>query len=74
MTTNTETQQTPTSKPRHGWFMHSSAYGGMWVILVGVILLLNNFGPLKNEAFAKLWPLFIIASGVFAIIGSRRRC
>jgi hypothetical protein len=74
MTTNTDNNQPESCKPRHGWFMHSSMYGGIWVVLVGVLFLINNFGPFKNEAFAKLWPVFIIVSGLFIILGSRRRC
>lgn len=51
---------------------YGGMYGGVWLILIGVIFLLNNFGFLQGEAWGKLWPLFIIIPGVFMIF--QRRC
>ena len=47
-------------------------YPGAWLIIVGVIFLLNNFGYLQGEAWGKLWPLFIIITGLFMLLRSRR--
>jgi hypothetical protein len=44
--------------------------GGLWLIVVGALLLLNNYRVLT---LGQSWPLFIVAAGVAIIIGHRRR-
>ncbi|HEV8666864.1 MAG TPA: DUF5668 domain-containing protein [Candidatus Paceibacterota bacterium] len=59
-------------------FYHSNSfwYGrilpGMWMLVIGIIFLLNNFGFLQNDAWGKLWPLFIIIPALFMIFRPHR--
>lgn len=55
---------------------HRSYYGriypGIWMVIIGIIFFLNNFGYLQGEAWTKLWPLFIIIPGLAMIFSPRR--
>ncbi len=46
---------------------HGRVFPGIWLIVIGGIFLLNNFGYLQGEAWGKLWPIFIIIPGLFMI-------
>jgi hypothetical protein len=72
MTTTDE--ETSAKRPwrRHGFY--GPLYGGVWVVVIGVIFLLNNFGYLQGNAWGKLWPLFIIIPGLFMIGRGFRSC
>ena len=48
---------------RHGRFG-----GGLWLIFVGVLFLMHNYGVLT---IAQSWPLFIVAGGVSILLGRR---
>jgi hypothetical protein len=50
---------------------YGGIYPGIWLIVVGGIFLLNNFGFLRWNAWGKLWPLFIIITGFFMIFRPR---
>ena len=65
-----EIEADKTEGPRRRW--RGSVYGGIWVVVVGVIFLLNNFGYFRGDAWGKLWPVFIIVSGLFIIFGAWR--
>jgi hypothetical protein len=56
---------------RHGFY--GPVYGGVWVVVFGMIFLLNNFGYLRSDAWGKLWPHFIIIPGIFMILNGWRR-
>jgi len=56
-------------KTRH---FYSSIYPGVFLIVVGLIFLLNNYGFIKGEAWGKLWPIFIILPGIFMLLRPRR--
>ena len=48
-----------------------SIFAGSFIILVGLLFLLNNFIPI-NWVW-KLWPLILVAIGVVMIITSRKK-
>ena len=56
-------------KSRH---FYGSIYPGVFLIVVGGIFLLNNYGFIQGEAWAKLWPIFIILPGIFMLLRPRR--
>jgi hypothetical protein len=43
-------------------------FGGFWLVFVGGIFLLNNFGVMT---LGQSWPLFIVAGGVAILFGRR---
>ncbi|MGH7249380.1 MAG: LiaI-LiaF-like domain-containing protein [Minisyncoccia bacterium] len=47
-------------------------FPGIYLLLVGVLFLLNNFGYFQGEAWGKLWPLFLIIPALFMIFRPRR--
>jgi hypothetical protein len=51
----------------YGW-----TYPGIWLILIGLIFLLSNFGFFHGNTWGKLWPLFIIIPGLFMLLRPRR--
>jgi hypothetical protein len=53
-------------------YFYGRAYPGVFLIVVGVIFLLNNYGFIQGEAWGKLWPIFIILPGIFMLLRPRR--
>jgi len=49
--------------------VHSSA--GLWLILLGLILLVGNFNLISFDTIAKLWPVLLILLG-WQILSRRR--
>jgi hypothetical protein len=60
------------SNRRSNWHTYGRVYPGIWLIIIGGVFLLNNFGFIQGQAWGKLWPLFIIIPGVFMILPRRR--
>jgi len=55
--------------------MKRSAYWGLLLLLVGALLLLQNFGYLDFlgvSVWQLLWPIALIGLGVWVLVGSRR--
>jgi protein-S-isoprenylcysteine O-methyltransferase Ste14 len=52
--------------------LESPAWGIVLVIL-GLVLLMNNFGWLPIESLRRMWPILLIAAGGFILWGSFRR-
>ncbi|MCL4465322.1 MAG: cell wall-active antibiotics response protein [Chloroflexi bacterium] len=48
-------------------------FWGALLVLVGVLLLLSNFGLLASDSWNYLWPLLLIILGVWALFAPRRR-
>lgn len=66
--------QAPAEQPRHHG-MGSAVAGPIYLIVAGVILLMNSVGILPWSiwgALSRLWPLILIAIGLDLIIGRRR--
>ena len=53
-------------------YWYGRVYPGIWMLVIGIIFLLNNFGYLQGEAWGKLWPLFIIVPALFMIFRPHR--
>jgi hypothetical protein len=51
---------------------YGRVYPGIWLLLVGLIFLLSNFGFFHGNTWGKLWPLFIIIPGLFMLLRPRR--
>ena len=68
---NETTDQKDSRKVNNG-YLYSRVYPGVWLIVIGVIFLLNSFGYLRWSSWGKLWPVFIIVSGVLMLIRPRR--
>jgi hypothetical protein len=69
MDTKQENNDSPIDRKRH-WRGYGSLYGGVYVLFVGLLFLLNNFGYFQGDAWGKLWPIFIIIPGLFMIVRS----
>ncbi|MBA3789082.1 hypothetical protein H0X32_01650 [Patescibacteria group bacterium] len=67
----TTEQENNSSHACRKYGFYGSFVGGVWLIVVGAIFLLNNFGYFEGNAWGKLWPLFIIVPGLFMIFRSR---
>jgi hypothetical protein len=65
-------QKDQDNKSRRYWY-YGSLYPGIWMLVIGIVFLLNNFGYLQGNAWGKLWPLFIIIPALFMIFRPRRR-
>jgi len=50
-----------------GGFKDKELWGGVILIVIGGLFLLDNFGILSLDQFAKLWPAALIVAGVFMI-------
>lgn len=50
-----------------------STFWGLALLLVGVVLLLTNFGILAINAWNLLWPLFLVLLGVWLVLGAFTR-
>ncbi len=53
-------------------FYYSTVYPAVWLIIIGIVFLLSNFGYLRGDVWGKLWPVFIIIPGVFMLLRPRR--
>jgi hypothetical protein len=69
----TQPEDSSTRSRRRGYGLYGPVYGGVWVVVFGVLFLLNNFGYFRGDAWGKLWPLFIIIPGIFMILRGLRR-
>src|SRR3972149_6138530 len=49
---------------------HPSTFLAVLLILIGALLLLNNFGLLPFELGAAFWPLLLVLAGVWILLGS----
>jgi uncharacterized membrane protein len=67
-----ENQDNKASVRQRNHHYYGRVYPGIWLVLVGVIFLLNNFGYFQGEAWGKLWPLFLIIPGLFMLFRPRR--
>ncbi len=45
---------------------------GLFLVGLGLIFLLNNFG-FTSINFSQIWPLFLIIPGIFILMGFHRR-
>ena len=66
-----EDQEHKDASRRRSYFS-SGAYPGVYLLVVGIIFLLNSFGYLRGDAWGKLWPIFIIIPALFMIFRPRR--
>jgi len=66
-----ESNSSDQSKPKRNWYLYSQVVPGLYVLAVGLIFLLNNFGYFQGRAWGKLWPLFIIIPGLVMIFRPR---
>ena len=57
---------------RPSYYRSGRVVSGIYVVVVGIIFLLNNFGIFKGDAWGKLWPLFIIVPGLLMIFRPTR--
>jgi hypothetical protein len=64
-------QQNDTPKKR-SWYWYGGVVPGIYIVLVGVLFLLNGFGYFHGDAWGKLWPLFIIIPGLLMIFRPRK--
>jgi len=48
------------------------SWSGVILILVGAVLLANNFGLLEWGWMRQWWPAFLIALGVWSVLRPRR--
>ena len=53
-----------TATPAYRYRLYCAIRGSIWVVLVGVLFLLDTFDILS---WSHSWPLFIIAAGLIAI-------
>jgi hypothetical protein len=51
---------------------HRGFYPGVWLVIIGIIFLLKNFGYLQGEVWGKLWPLFLIVPGLLILFRSKQ--
>jgi len=62
----------PSQGPGHYWRHHRRHFtGGLILIVLGVIFLLNNLNYL-NVDWNKYWPVLLIALGVWIVIQRMR--
>ncbi len=52
--------------------MNSSVVGALFLILLGVMLLMNSLGILPGNVWSYVWPLFLILIGLNMILRPRR--
>jgi hypothetical protein len=50
-----------------GEIKNKELWGGVFLIAVGALFLLDNFNIIQVENVARLWPILLIAAGVFLI-------
>jgi hypothetical protein len=70
---DTEQEKTTPSSNRRWYWWGGPVYGGAFLLVVGIIFLLNNFGYFHGDAWGKLWPLFIITTGLFMMLSPWRK-
>ena len=51
---------------------YGRVYPGIFLIVLGIVFLLQNFGYIRGEVWGKLWPIFIILPGIFMLLRPRR--
>jgi hypothetical protein len=68
----TDEQEQNSSYRRRPRYFYGRIYPGIWLIVIGLIFLANNFGYFDGRAWGKLWPLFLIVPGVFMLLRPRR--
>lgn len=56
---------------RRNHYWYGSMIPGVYVLVVGVLFLLNNFGFFQGDAWGKLWPLFIIIPALLMLYRPR---
>ncbi len=66
-------QEIKDSKRNTNGYYYGRVYPAIWLIIIGVFFLLDNFGYLKGEAWGKLWPVFIIIPAIFMLWRPWRR-
>jgi hypothetical protein len=66
--TDDENKDSNRRRPR----FYGGVYPGVYLLVVGIIFLLNSLGYLHGDAWGKLWPVFIIIPALFMIFRSRR--
>ncbi len=71
MDENKEKESEDSYKRRNRLF-YGRTYPAIWLIIIGLFFLLNNFGYLHGEVWGKLWPVFIILPGLFLLLRPRR--
>lgn len=67
-----ETNQNQDSYRQRNYHFYGRVFPGVWLILIGVIFILSNFGFLHGDVWGKLWPVFIIIPGIFMLLRPRR--
>ncbi|HVU59486.1 MAG TPA: DUF5668 domain-containing protein [Candidatus Saccharimonadales bacterium] len=55
----------------HREWLYASSLGGVLIVTVGVIFLLQNF--FDFDVMGKLWPVFIIIIGLGVLINQQRK-
>jgi hypothetical protein len=68
-----ESKQEEPKKLNTNGYYYGQVYPAVWLLLVGGIFLLNNFGVVRWNAWGKLWPLFIIVSALLILFRPRRK-
>ena len=68
----TEEQENEGHDRRRGYAWYSGVVPGVYVLVVGILFLLNNFGYFQGDAWGKLWPLFIIIPALLMIFRPRK--
>ena len=51
----------------------STSWGGIVLIVIGVVFLLNNFDFIRVRDLVRFWPLLLIAIGARLLLDSRQR-
>ncbi len=57
---------------RAGWEQRGRSQAGLWLVLIGILLLLANLGLFAWGLIGKLWPLILILIGVSILTRNRR--
>lgn len=52
---------------------YDTPYWPIFMVCIGVVFLLDNFGVLPRGTIEKIWPLFLIVPGVFMILNRNKK-
>ncbi len=64
-----ESQENSHKGKRHG---RHHTYVGVFIVIIGCLFLLDNFGYLPHDMWSKYWPIVIIILGLMRIFRSHK--